>query len=434
MLCAASMVVLEPISATLLRAAGIPHPFPSQMGSFRKPHIAYIMWSMIRLTALLAALPLLASEPPARFAEHTIATGLKGGYQVVVGDLNHDGKPDLIALASGMKELVWFENPTWERHVIAGDLSHMINCVLVKVAGDPIPEIVLATEFANQAKNSLGVVTVLKHNGDPRQPWTATEIDRLTTSHRLRTADIDGSGKPVIINAPLTGAKAEAPDYRDQTPLVFYRPGEWKRQYISTENSGIVHCIYVIDWDGDGRDEILTASFTGIHLFKFGADGRWTRTEIAKGDPAPWPKSGSSDVAVGSIGKRRFLAAIEPWHGNQVSVYRQNEGAWQRRVIDDSLVDGHTILTADLNGDKSDEVIAGYRGKGQSVYLYYAQDENGERWQRQTLDDGGMGAAACAVADLNGDGRPDIACIGSATANLKWYENLGSSKQPVPAR
>ena len=35
-----------------------------------------------------------------------------------------------------------------------------------------------------------------------------------------------------------------------------------------------------------------------------------------------------------------------------------------------------------------------------------------------------MAAAACAVADLNGDGRTDIACIGSATANLKWYENL----------
>jgi hypothetical protein len=24
-----------------------------------------------------------------------------------------------------------------------------------------------------------------------------------------------------------------------------------------------------------------------------------------------------------------------------------------------------------------------------------------------------------------GDGRPDIAYIGSAAANLKWYENLG---------
>ena len=67
---------------------------------------------MIRLVALLTALPLLAAEPPARFAEHTIATDLRGGYQVVVADMNHDGKPDLIALASGMKELVWYENPS----------------------------------------------------------------------------------------------------------------------------------------------------------------------------------------------------------------------------------------------------------------------------------------------------------------------------------
>lgn len=392
------------------------------------------MRSVLRLAALLIAVPLLAAEAPVRFAEHTVATGLKGGYQVVAGDLNNDGKPDLIALASGMTELVWFENPTWERHVIASNLSHMINCTLVAVAGDPIPEIVIATEFANQAKNSLGVVSVLRHNGDPRQLWIATEIDRLTTSHRLRTADIDGSGNRVVINAPLTGAKAEAPDYRDQTPLVFYRPGEWKRQIISTENSGVVHGVYIIDWDGDGRDEILTASFTGIHLFKFGADGQWTRTEIAKGDPAPWPKSGSSDIAVGRLGKQRFLAAIEPWHGNQVAIYRQSHGAWQRQIIDDSLVDGHTIATADLNGDGADEVVAGYRGKGLSVYLYYAQDAGGERWSRQTLDDGGMGAAACAVADLNGDGRPDITCIGSATANLKWYENLGPMKPAAPAK
>jgi hypothetical protein len=379
-----------------------------------------------RLVALLAVLPLSAADPLVHFAEHTIATDLKGGYQVVVADLNHDGKPDLIALASGMNELVWYENPTWQRHVIAGNLSHMINCAVVETAGDPIPTIVLASEFANQAKDSIGLVSVLKHQGDPRLPWSVTEIDRLTTSHRLRTADIDGSGKRVVINAPLTGAKAEAPDYRDQTPLVMYRPGEWKRQYISTENSGVVHGVYILDWDGDGRDEILTASFTGIHLFKLGADGRWTRTEIAKGDPSPWPKSGSSDIAVGKLGAQRFLAAIEPWHGNQVAIYRQRSGAWQRRVIDDSLVDGHTIVTADLKGDGSSEVIAGYRGNGHSVFLYYAADANGDQWAKQALDGGGMAAAACAAADLNGDGRIDIACIGSATSNLKWYENLGS--------
>jgi hypothetical protein len=42
------------------------------------------------------------------------------------------------------------------------------------------------------------------------------------------------------------------------------------------------------------------------------------------------------------------------------------------------------------------------------------------------LDEGGMGAAGCAVVDLNGDRRPDIACIGSP--ELKWYENMGVSR------
>lgn len=362
-----------------------------------------------------------------QFREHLIANGLAGGYQVIAADLNHDGKPDLIALATRGNELVWFENPTWERHVLATGVAHLINCVAVGADAEGIPEIVLASEFANVAKNSAGVVSVLRHDGDPRRPWKVTEIDRIPTAHRLRLADIDGSGKPVVINAALTGPRAEPPDFRGETPLVYYRPGVWKRETIQPSNSGLVHGIYILDWDGDGRDEILTAGFEGIHLFHFGKDGQWTRAAIASGAPDPWPKSGSSDVAVGRLGQERYLAAIEPWHGNQVAIYRLRDGAWQRQVIDDSLVDGHTLQTANLDGDGDDQVIVGYRGGGHNVYLY-RYDRAAGTWQRRTLDQGGMGAAACAVADLNGDGRPDVACIGSATANLKWYENLGVAR------
>jgi hypothetical protein len=375
----------------------------------------------LQLLTLLLALPAL----PASFTEHVLATDLKGGYQVVAADVNHDGHIDLIALASGLPDLLWFENPgphggEWKRHVIVSNQKHMINCAAWDFDGDGIPEIALATEFANEAKNSIGVVSVLHHQGDPREPWSITEIDRLTTSHRLRWADIDGSGKKVLVNAPLTGAKAEAPEYRDAAPLVFYRPGEWKRQTIGDLNQGVQHGIYVFDWDGDGRDEILTASFSGLHMYKLTRAGKWERTEIAKGDPSAWPKSGSSDVAVGRLGKERFVAAIEPWHGNQVAVYVQKGKAWERKVIDDTLVDGHTIFTADFDRDGRDEIIAGFRGKGRSVFLY--RHEKGD-WKKSALDDGGMGAAACAIADFNEDGRPDVACIGSATTNLKWYEN-----------
>lgn len=356
---------------------------------------------MNRALLLLAGLPLFAAQP-ARFEEHTIATGLRGGYQVVVADLNHDGKPDLIALASGLPELVWYENPTWERHVIVGGQNRMINCAVV------LPDIVLASEFSNNAKQSAGIVSVLHPNGDPRQPWTIREIDRLPTSHRLRTMKI--AGETVVINATLTAADAEPPDYHGHTPLVYYRPGEWKRHLLSDANEGLVHGILI---DGD---DVLTAGFEGIFRFHPGKSG-WTRAEIAKGDPAPWPKSGSSDIALGHAGGKQFLAAIEPWHGNQVAVYNPD-----RTVIDDSIADGHTILTADLNGDGSDEVVAGFRGVPHSVYVYYFDSGKSTR---VPLDSGGMAAASCAAADLDGDGRTDIVCIGTATANLKWYRNLG---------
>lgn len=376
----------------------------------------------------LCVLPILAgvlaAAAPPKFTAREIATGLKGGYQVVAADLNGDGAPDLIALASGLPELVWHENPGWQRHIIVGGRSQMINIAVCYTGGRP--EIVLAEGFSSEAKKSSGVVSVIIPRADPREPWSLREIDRLPTSHRFRLADIDGSGRKVVVNAPLTAADTGSPDYRGRTPLVYYRPGEWKRVLIGDETEGVMHGINVIDWDGDGRDEILTASFVGIHLYDPGKDGKWRRTELAKGDPAPWPKSGASDIAVGKLGKRRFLCTIEPWHGNQIVVYRHQGGAWRRQVLDASLVEAHTIQTADFDGDGRDEILAGDRGKGgNAVYVFVADDRAGAKWTRHPLDVGGVAAASCAVADLNGDRRPDIACIGSSTANLKIYENAG---------
>jgi len=89
------------------------------------------------------------------------------------------------------------------------------------------------------------------------------------------------------------------------------------------------------------------------------------------------------------------------------------------------LTDGHTLAAVDFNGAGRDEIIGGFRGAGGGVFIYSADDAAGTHWSKQVLDGGGMAAAGCAVADLNGDGRPDIACIGQGTSNLKWYENQG---------
>ena len=369
----------------------------------------------------LSAACCLASASELAFRPHTVATGLKGGYQVVAVDLNRDGKLDLIALASDMDELVWLENPGWERHVIVRGVNGMINAAAADVDGDGMPEIALAYGFDMAAAKSTGIVCLLHSGPDPRDLWTSRELDRLTTSHRLRWADIEGSGHKALINAPLTGAKALGPDYRDHVPLVIYRGPAWKREIAGDQNEGVMHGIFPTDWDGHGRDSILTASFSGIHRYWLG-NGHWMREEISKGDPGSWPHCGASDVAVGKLGNERFLTAIEPWHGNNVAVYRRVGGTWVRTVIEDGLPDSHSIAAADLDGDGSSEIVVAQRGKPGRVVVFSFR---GDRWGKSVVDEG-MTAASCAVADLNGDGRPDIACIGTATENLKWYENLGS--------
>lgn len=301
----------------------------------------------------------------------------------------------------------------------------MINLAAADLDGDGIPELVLASEFYPQKSAEGGRLSLLRHDGDPRKPWRMSEVDRLPTSHRLRWAQLDGKER-VLVNAPLLGAGSKAPEYAVNTPLVFYRPparldGPWKREVLDDQLKGVSHGLFVYDFDGDGQDEVFTAGFDGIIMHKLGRP----RVKIAQGHPGAWPKIGASDVCVGHLKDQPFFAAIEPWHGNELAVYTRAENRWSRRVIADDLQDGHALQCADLDGDGQDEIIAGSRGPSRSVYVFYAGDRAGREWTRQTIDPGGIAAAHCVSVDLNGDGRLDIVCIGSATGNVKWYENKG---------
>ena len=265
-----------------------------------------------------------------RFETHTITGELPGGYQPVVVDLNRDGRLDVIGLSTRLDELAWFQNPGWQRHVITTGLRTAINLAPEDLDGDGIPELVLAHEFGTSHDASLGVLLLLTHSGDPMQPWVAREIDRAPTAHRLRWADVEGTGNRVLINAPLVGPAASRPDFRDTVPIYWYRPDDWSRHVVTEAEEGVVHGLLVHPWDEDGRDAVLSASFVGVHLHRV-VDGRWVRRRLTLADPAPWPRGGASEIGVGRLGTETFLATIEPWHGHQVVVYREDQGeGWTR--------------------------------------------------------------------------------------------------------
>jgi hypothetical protein len=265
---------------------------------------------------------------------------------------------------------------------------------------------------------------LLSHQGAPTEPWTMKEIDRTPTAHRVRWLDADGKGK-VLVNAPLIGAHSIAPEYKDAVGIYWYRGPDWQRQTLTAADSGVIHGLAVTPWKGSKGEALLSASFNGVFVHQL-HNGSWTRERVVTGDPAPWPQSGTSDVEPGRAGDGgRYLAAIEPWHGNKVAVYVANGESWRRHVLDESVTDGHTLVTGDLDSDGTDEIIVGERGGKRSIYLYRAASATADAWTREVLDDGGMAGAGCAVADMNADGKMDVVCIGTATANLKLYENLG---------
>jgi hypothetical protein len=380
-----------------------------------------------------------APSGPVEFRGHDIETKFPGGYAVGVVDVNKDGKLDVIGVSQRVQELAWYENPSWERHLMTDGLPGIVNFAAADVDGDGIPEIGLENGFAMSPASSEGIVWVVRHDGDPRQRWKIEQIDKFPTSHHIVWADVDGDGKKELINAPLVGAKSAAPTYdQDKAPLFFYRQNDWKRQTITENINGIIHRVRAVAWDNNRRDQLLVASFDGITLWRAsgrGADLKWESQLLSPGHVEKAPRLGASDVAVGKQNGKRFLAAVEPWHGNEIVVYTDKGGKWDRRVIFNTMTEGHEVGVADFNGDGRDDVVAGDRNqKSPGVHVMYAPaDPNGE-WRHQLLDEGKMAASGCVVADLNGDKRVDIVCIGASTANLKWYENAGTAATTSASR
>ncbi len=355
-----------------------------------------------------------------------------GGYQVVVADLNHDGRSDVVGLG---ETVAWLENPSWRKHFItAMQTRSNIDLAPYDLDRDGDLEFAIASDFALNDSAKGGSLHWFHRTTDLDQPWVSHPIDSYPTSHRLRWANVDGSGEKVLISAPLLGRGAHGPEY-DQypAPLFLYRIPEnpaadpWPRETID-ETLHVTHGLEVLDFDGDGREEILTASFEGVHLFhSSGTSGhlKWDRTRLCAGEQSMRPARGSSEVRLGKLGNgRRFIATIEPWHGDQVVVYLEAKGfdeLWQRLPIDSSFNEGHALEVLDVDGDGNDEIVAGFRGKRHGVVTYHAPNSAGTAWERTIIDEGGIACQGLLRADLRKDGSVGLVGIGGVTHNVRFY-------------
>jgi len=382
-----------------------------------------------------------AAVPQFRMQE--IATDLKVGYAVLLVDIDGDGKKDIVVVDT--TRVIWYQNPTWKmRTILQGQTLPDNVCIdAYDIDGDGQIDLALGAGWKPANTKVNGTLQWLKRGKSLDDQWTMYPIGGEPTVHRIRFIDLDGSGKPALVLAPLQGrGTTAANNWMDGEPvrLTAYRIPEdptrdrWPAEVLDQSLHVLHNFCSVPAQDRSGKD-LLCASYEGITLLKPGEAGKWTGTRLADGNQAnPKGNRGSSEVAMGRLKSgKKVIATIEPWHGNQVVVYTEPTARgrmWVRHVLDDKLKWGHAVSFADLSGSGSDDLVIGVRddlsknpGERRGVRIYTADDEQGANWTRHDLDPGGVAVEDLAVADLNGDGKPDIVAVGRQTGNVRIYWN-----------
>jgi hypothetical protein len=370
---------------------------------------------------LLHALP---EAPPAAFRAQTLDAKLQIGYGLSVADVDGDGKQDIVLVDA--RETVWYRNPDWTKHRMTGALTKLDHvCVAAcDIDHDGKAEVAVGAEWNPGDTKNSGAVFTLVAPDDRTREWTARKQHHEPTVHRMAWVK-ESPGSHFLAVLPLHGCNNVNTE-GDGIRFLGYRPDadkEWPTFLINGQFH-LAHNFDPVPWPGAKGEAMLVACKEGVHLLE-GAGDRWKPTRMTE--------KGSGEVRLGKLPDgRRMIATVEPFHGNEVVVNPENPaGPWsaKRVVLDESLAEGHALAAADFLGLGYDQVIAGWRKPDPEeqkvgIRLYVPTAEDGSTWKRHAvIDDNTMACEDFKVADLNGDGKPDIVAAGRATRNLIVYWN-----------
>jgi hypothetical protein len=370
-----------------------------------------------------------AESAPVTFSATVIDDSFANGYQLSTADINRDGKPDIIALSTDPPRLVWYRNPDWQRFDITTKTKRNIDAAPYDIDGDGDEDLALASDFDLGNSNEGGTVSWLEcpPNPEQQQEWTVHPIHAVPTSHRVRWANLMGDERKELVNLPIIATGAKAPEFEGFVELWVYPiptepSGNWVPHQVS-HSLELSHAMKVAPWGHDGRDRLLVADFNGVNLFTPSTENTGLQHQIlCRGHVDKRPRHGASEVDFGVTDDpegMQFVATVEPWHGNEVVVYTpvyRSSQPWSRRVIDDTLKDGHALACANFNNDGYSEIVAGGRACG--LFLYTRGDDG--TWQRTDIDRS-IAVAGVVISDINQDGTPDIIATGTGSNNVVWY-------------
>ena len=376
--------------------------------------------SLVLIT--LACTAIVNAQP--HFTAQTLDTSISIGYGIALADVDGDGKTDI--LLADKKQFVWYRNGDWKKFLMTENLTDHDNvCIAARdIDGDGRAEVAVGAQWnPGETGNDRqsGAVYYLIRPKDPTTLWKAISLHHEPTVHRMQWVK-SATGKFYLVVAPLHGRGNKNGEGAGSKIIAYHFDNNPLNQWTMDTLEGDMH---------------LTHNFRtveqsqGYHIYIAGKEGvvllqekgnQVNRTPLS----LPGMKRGAGEIVTGKTAdNKNFIAAIEPMHGNEVTVYTDDLS--RRILLDSTLKEGHAIAAADFLKRGSDQVLAGWRVPDQrgnvGLRLYIPKDKKAETWESFWIDRNGMACEDFKVADLNGDGRPDIVASGRATHNLKIYWN-----------
>jgi subtilisin family serine protease len=292
-------------------------------------------------------------------------------------------------------------------------------------------------------------VYALRGDGRAVPGWPVLARDGADVSKILSSpaiGDLDGDGSPDVVegtgeaygSTPSTTGRVHAWDARGRRlPGWPVAPAALAADSIPIVGEGVPVSPVLADVDGDRRDEVAVAAFTGMpELYR--GDGRRMDGPGATGGHfatagrgSASPAQAPSVLALGANtafarlspgGPLRFISGLVDFRlaaAQQAPASRLDfehllgawdaaSGAWLPafpRVMEGWQI-VHAPVAADVDGDGRAEVLAG--GSGNVLHAFREDGSEAAGWPRDTS---GWVLAAAAAGDVDGDGRTEVVAV-----------------------
>jgi len=320
-------------------------------------------------------------------AQQTFAVGT-GPHAVASADLNADGKRDVIVTNQGSASVSVLLNttaagaaPTFAAQVSLTTGSDPVAVAIADINGDGKPDLIVA----NAQSGSISVLLNTTTAGATTPTFAAQQT--FTAGgypFSVAAADLDGDGKPdiVIANAGSSGVSI----LRNTTTAGATTASFAATQFVATGKEAAA--VVVADIDSDGKPDLVVANYTS------------NTTSVLLNTTA----AGATTLSFGA----------------------------QTALIGGSAPSA--VAVADLNGDnKPDVVIVNSFDYTVSVLLNTtAAGAAAASFTTQQTFLTGVGPAAIAIADVDGDGRPDLIVSNQGDATVSVLLNTMAANAAVP--